>query len=222
MLGLVIGVMALVISMALMTGYRGDLQKKLLGGNAEIFVYSVGGPIADTERLVAAVRGTPGVAEAAPVLFKNALVTTERSSTGTETMLKGIQPSRGAESPMLAKIIGPRRSFDTAAGERGVAVGRYLATKLGVREGQSISITVPTEDSGSFMPRTASFVVTNVFDTGFYEFDARWLFIDLHEAEALLNAPGAANLLEVKLVPGADLEDSLLVGLGVRRGNRSH
>src|SRR5438067_13449931 len=56
--GLVIGVMALVISMALMTGYRGDLQRKLLGGNAEVFVYSVGGPIADTDRLVASVRGT--------------------------------------------------------------------------------------------------------------------------------------------------------------------
>ena len=105
-LGLVIGVMALVISMALMTGYRGDLQKKLLGGNAEIFVYSVGGPIADTNRLVSLVAGAPGVAEAAPVLFKNALVTTERISTGTEVMLKGIEPGRGKGSPMIARIVG--------------------------------------------------------------------------------------------------------------------
>ncbi|HXA17503.1 MAG TPA: ABC transporter permease [Thermoanaerobaculia bacterium] len=205
-LGLVIGVMALVISMALMTGYRGDLQRKLLGGNAEIFVYSVGGPIADTDRLVSLVRGAPGVAEAAPVLFKNALVTTERISTGTEVMLKGIEPKRGKDSPMIAKIVGSGSGFDSAEGERGVAIGRYLAKKLGVTKGQSISITVPVEDSGSFLPRSASFVVTNVFDTGFYEFDARWLFIDLREAEALLNAPGAANLLEVKLVPGADLD----------------
>lgn len=206
-LGLVIGVMALVISMALMTGYRGDLQRKLLGGNAEIFVYSVGGPITDTNRLVSLVRETPDVAEAAPVLFKNALITTERSATGTETMLKGIEATRANDSPMIAKIVGPQRTFNTAEGERGVAIGRYLATTLGVTKGQSISITVPAEDSGSFMPRTGSFVVTNVFDTGFYEFDARWLFIDLREAENLLNAPGSANLLEVKLVPGADLDD---------------
>ena len=78
--GLVIGVMALVISMALMTGYRGDLQKKLLAGNAEVFVYSVGGPISDTGRLLQLIRTTPGVAEAAPVLFQHALVTTERKS----------------------------------------------------------------------------------------------------------------------------------------------
>src|SRR3954462_3121274 len=65
-LGLVIGVMALVISMALMTGYRGDLQRKLLGGNAEIFVYSVGGPIEDTERLAAGDPRAPGGAPRGP------------------------------------------------------------------------------------------------------------------------------------------------------------
>src|SRR5438132_608800 len=91
-LGLVIGVMALVISMALMTGYRRDLQRKLLGGNAEVFVYSVGEPIKDTTRLLQLVRSTPGAAEASPVLFLHALVTTERNSTGTEVMLKGIEP----------------------------------------------------------------------------------------------------------------------------------
>ena len=52
-LGLVIGVMALVISMALMTGYRRDLQRKLLGGNAEVFVYSIGGPIMRPRRAAA-------------------------------------------------------------------------------------------------------------------------------------------------------------------------
>jgi lipoprotein-releasing system permease protein len=204
-LGLVIGVMALVISMALMTGYRGDLQQKLLGGNAEIFVYSMSGPIADSTGVIRTVRATPGVAEAAPVRFQHALVTTERNTTGTEVMLKGIEASRARTSPMLAKIVGPRAAFDTPDGERGVAVGKYLADRLGVHPGSSVSITVPTENGGSFMPRSASFVVTNVFDTGFYEYDARWLFIDLAEAERLLETPNSANLLEVKLAPGADL-----------------
>ena len=97
-LGLVIGVMALVISMALMTGYRQDLQTKLLAGNAEVFVYSIGGPIAGTGDVLTTIRSAPGVAEAAPVLFQHALVTTERNSTGTEVMLKGVEPSRARTS----------------------------------------------------------------------------------------------------------------------------
>ena len=107
---------------------------------------------------------------------------------------------------MLAKVVGDRGKFDTDEGESGVAVGKYLATRLGVKPGTSISITVPTENSGSFMPRSASFVVTNVFDTGFYEYDARWLFIDLRDAERLFDMPGSANLVEVKLKPGAPLD----------------
>src|SRR5689334_7332905 len=93
-LGLVIGVMALVISMALMTGYRGDLQRKLLGGNAEVFVYSVGGPMRDPDVLVNIILTTPGVADASPVVFEQAVVTTESNKTGSEVMLKGIDPAR--------------------------------------------------------------------------------------------------------------------------------
>ncbi len=205
-LGLVIGVMALVISMALMTGYQRDLQRKLLGGNAEIFVYSLSAPIADPAPLLTTLRRVPGVANASPVLFQHAVVTTETNTTGSEVMMKGIEASRGATSQMLAKIIGSRATFETREGERGVSVGKYLATKLGVKAGDAISVTVAAGTGNSFLPRTATFVVMNVFDTGFYEFDARWLFVDLAEAQSLLGSGSSANLVEVKLQPDSDLE----------------
>ena len=217
--GLIIGVMALVISMALMTGYRQDLQKKLLAGNAEVFVYSIGGPMTDTNQIVGTVRSTPGVAEAAPVLFQHALVTTERSATGTEVMVKGVEPARRSTSPMLAKIVSSRGTFETADGEAGVSVGKYLATRLGVAVGSSISVTVPSDHGGSFLPRSSSFVVTNVYDTGFYEFDARWLFVDLRDLERLLDAPSSANLIEVKLTAGASL-DAVTRDIDRRTGHR--
>lgn len=204
--GLVIGVMALVISMALMTGYRRDLQSKLLGGNAEVFVYAVGAEIAQPRQVIALLRGTPGVAEASPVLYQHAVVTTEKNTTGSEVMIKGIEPTRGEHSPMLAKVIGARKTFETKDGERGVAVGKYLATKLGVRPGDAISVTVAASRGDSFLPRTSTFLVTNVFATGFYEFDARWLFIDLRDAQELLATGPAANLIEVKLHPGANID----------------
>src|SRR5256886_6189464 len=85
--GLVIGVMALVISMALMTGYRSDLQRKLLAGNAEVFVYSVGGPVSDTRRLLRIIPTKPGLAEAPPVPFQPPPPTPERNTTGSQLML---------------------------------------------------------------------------------------------------------------------------------------
>jgi lipoprotein-releasing system permease protein len=205
-LGLVIGVMALVISMALMTGYRRDLQRKLLGGNAEIFVYQIAGPIDEPERLLRLIRGTPGVASASPVVFQHGVVTTERNPTGTEVMIKGIEPSRAKTTPMLARVIGPAARFETADGERGVTLGETIAARLGVEKGSPLSVTVPSDQSGTFMPRTATFVVTNVFKTGFHEYDARWMFVDLTDAQALAGQPGVANLMEVMLEPGAPLE----------------
>jgi lipoprotein-releasing system permease protein len=205
-LGLVIGVMALVISMALMTGYRRDLQQKLLGGNAEVFVYSIGTPIVEPEGLASSLKTAPGIANASPVLFQHAVVTTETNTTGSEVMLKGIEPTRGRTSPMLAKIIGPRETFRTPTGERGVAVGRYLATKLGVKAGDALSVTVAAQGAEGFMPRSSTFLVTNVFATGFHEFDARWLFIDLGEARELTGAGETANLIEVKLQPGVNID----------------
>jgi lipoprotein-releasing system permease protein len=204
--GLVIGVMALVISMALMTGYRRDLQTKLLGGNAEIFIYSLGAQIDDPPRLIRSVSGVQGVADASPVLYRHGVVTTETNTTGTEVMLKGIEPTRGKTSAMLAKVIGPRAAFATPEGDRGISVGRYLATRLGVKAGDAMSVTVAASSEDGFLPRSATFVVTNVFATGFYEFDARWLFIDLDEARELFGAGQAANLIEVKLAPGADVD----------------
>src|SRR5512140_2980242 len=76
-LGLIIGVMALVISMALMTGYRRDLQKKLLGGNAEIFVYGSETGIRNLPLTLSQIRSATGVLEASPVLFQHALVSSE-------------------------------------------------------------------------------------------------------------------------------------------------
>lgn len=206
LVGLVIGVMALVISMALMSGYRRDLQEKLLGGNAEVFVYAVGAEISDPQRVIELLRGTPGVATASPVLYQHAIVTTERNTTGSEVMMKGIEPERAAQSAMLAKIVGAKQSFETADGERGVAVGKYLAARLGVKPGDAISVTVAASRGDGVLPRTASFLVTNVFSTGFYEFDARWLYLDLRDARALLESGPGANLIEVKLVPGAGVD----------------
>lgn len=218
-LGLVIGVMALVISMALMTGYRLDLEKKLLGGNAELFLYSVDGNIKGTAEVVRSVHDLPGVEGVSPVVFQHALVASERHGSGEPVMLKGVEASRAGRSPMLGKIVGARRSFRSPDGTAGIAVGTYLAEKLQLHEGDAVTVTVPTEHSGNFLPRSETFIVTSVYATGFYEFDARWMFLDLGQAETLFQTNGEANLIEFQLEPGADLT-RVAAAVAARTGRR--
>ena len=216
--GLIIGVMALVISMGLMTGYRADLQQKLLGGNAEMFVYSIDGSVIDTEETLEKIAAMEGIAEASPVIFESALVSSELHGTGEQVMLKGVEPDRGRSSLLFRKIIGARASLQAEDGFPGVAIGKYLAAKLGVTPGDAVTVTVPSRDAESFLPNSGTFLVTNVFDTGFYEFDAKWLFIELNEAKLLLSTT-EANLIEIKLEEGVDL-DTAVSSVAAVTGNR--
>ncbi len=212
--GLVIGVMALVISMALMTGYRLDLERKLLGGNAEIFLYSFGGQIDDLDKMLVTIRSLEGVSEASPVIFQHGLIASEEMPTGEQVMLKGIEPSRAARSEMLAKVIGSGmlRAQDRTPS---VALGRYLAKRLRVAKGSVVTVTVPTRNGRGFLPRSATFVVSNVFETGFHEFDSSWMFLDLAEAQRLFEMRGGANLIEINLHHGASL-DAVAAAIGKR------
>jgi lipoprotein-releasing system permease protein len=207
-LGLVIGVMALVISMALMTGYRRDLQEKLLGGNAEIFIYAIDGQIHDLPDTLLKLKKLPEVAEAAPVIFQYSLISSEAVTTGEQVMLKGVETQRAVTAPMLAKVFGQSKLV-SADGSPGIALGEYLARRLHVKAGEAVTITVPSEHEGSFLPRTSVYTVTNVFRTGFYEFDARWVFVSLPEARRLVDVAQSANLIELKLRPGSDLSKTV-------------
>lgn len=217
LLGLIIGVMALVISMALMTGYREDLERKILGGNAELLLYASAGKIENPEQLARSIEKHPLVEQVTPAIYEGALISSERHVTGEQVMLKGITipPPR---APMLTQIVGPTGTLTTESGTAGIAVGAHLAAKLGVSEGDALTITVPSENSGSFLPRARRFVITNVFSTGFFEFDSRWSFIELDAARDLLQKQGLASVLEIKIHDDVSIDEAIppikaLIGL---------
>lgn len=207
-LGLVIGVMALVISMALMTGYREDLERKILGGNSELILYPVTGVIDAPLEAARRVEEIPVVVDATPSIFQQALVTSDRHTRGEQVMLKGIEIPP-PKAPMIERIVGDPESFATSDGPPGIAIGQYLSDKLDIKVGEPVTVTVPSEDTGSFLPRTRRFVVRNVFQTGFFEFDANWAFIDLETAQQFLSMDDTASVLEVDVRNDVPLEDAI-------------
>ena len=206
LLGLVIGVLSLVVSMALMTGYRLDLEKKLRAGNSEIFLYSFRGPIEDLESTLATILQSEGVAAASPVIFHQALVASEGTPGGEQVMMKGINPARAARSPMMQRVVGSGFRPSGSDDAPGIAVGHHLAKRMRLQPGDALTVTVATKSGEGVMPRSRGFIVTNVYKTGFHEFDSSWVFLDLDAARELFDMQGSANLVEIDMTAGAELD----------------
>lgn len=119
-------------------------------------------------------------------------------------MIKGVDPARAAHSRMLARIIGP--GFAQQDATPGLALGNHLAKRLRVNPGDALTITVATRRGEGIMPRSRAFVVSNVYETGFHEFDSAWCFLGIDDARELFEMQRSANLIEIDLSEGANLD----------------
>jgi lipoprotein-releasing system permease protein len=188
-LGVTVGVMALVIALALMTGLQQELRDRILGASPHIFVWKRSGIVdyrAESERL----RQVPHVVGAAPAILGRALV----SAAGDEAFinLKGIDPDL---EPGVTAITGAMRSGSldalraadpTAPGA--ILLGTDLAAQLGVSVGDSVSVLTPqgTLSPMGMIPRARSLRVAGTFNLGLYEIDSQTGFVSLDVAKRLL------------------------------------
>src|SRR6266550_7379217 len=144
MIGVTVGVMALVIALALMTGLQGELRDKILSSQAHIYVWKSGG-IVDYQPEVDKLRTVPGVVGAAPTIFGKALVTAGESQQFIS--VKAIDP---ALEPSVTAIKDAMRqgSLDALAHESddeppAILIGEDLASLLGVKLGDLVTIITP-------------------------------------------------------------------------------
>lgn len=189
-LGVIVGVMALVIALALMTGLQQEVRDRILGSTPHMFVSRVGG-FKDYRAEVDKLRTVPGVVGAAPGVIGKALITSE---TGEAFItLKGVDPTLESSVTDVGRAI-ISGSLDTLAGhgEEDVAailLGKDLAGSLGVKVGDSVRLLTPkgTLSPMGIVPRTRRLVVGGIFALGLYEFDAQWGYVALDVAERMLD-----------------------------------
>jgi lipoprotein-releasing system permease protein len=193
-LGVTVGVMALVIALALMTGLQQELTDRIVGANPHVFVWKPGGmtdPRPETERL----RRVPHVVGAAPVILGKALV----SAAGDEAFinLKGIdpelEPSVTAIGPaMRSGSLESLTKIDPEA-PPGILLGTDAASQLGVAVGDSVSVLTPqgTLSPMGMIPRPRRLRVTGTFNVGVYEIDSQTGLVSLDTAKRLLDRDGA-------------------------------
>ena len=187
-IGVAVGVLALVVALALMTGLQGELRNRILGSTAHIYVWKAGG-ITDYQAEVRRLSQIPGVAGAGPAIMGKALV-----SSGSESgfiTLKGIDPVLEGHVTDIERTMqrGKLLALEGAEDERpGILLGRDLVKQLGVKVGDLVELTTPTATltPGGIITRGRTVRVAGIFALGLFEFDSAYGFVSLDLAKRLL------------------------------------
>jgi lipoprotein-releasing system permease protein len=192
LLSIALGVMAMVVAMALMTGYREDLERKLIAGNAAVLAYPLGPPgKATREDLASRLMAIPGVTAVGKVAYGQGTLLSEGRPEGEAVTLRGVAPGRDA-------LAGPApRLAETAAGVPGVVLGAELAHHLRVRRGDLLRLVALGFGRGQPTFRYQSLRVTGTFRTGFAEFDRNWVVLARPLVERLTGGSGGSTLFEI-------------------------
>ena len=200
-LGVMVGVMALLIALALMTGLQGELRDRIVGSAAHVYVFKIGG-ITDAEAEVRKVLSVPRVVGAAPVIQGKALLT---SDGGGEAFvdLKGIVPTEEKTVTQIANAMrsGSLDALNTAEGETpAMLLGSALAESLNVKVGDTVRAMTPEGTLTPFGPmmRPRLFKVAGVFSLGLFEYDSAYGFVSLGVAQRMLGRH-APDFIEAKL-----------------------
>ena len=208
-LGVTVGVAALIISMALMTGLQGELQSKILGSSAHVFVFKPGTGIGVDEYRaeVAKIRAVPGVTGAAPAVMGKAMVTGMGFGF---VAVKGIDPELEPSVTDIPGAVTDGKLSDLVPASEdelpGIILGKDLAGQAGAMVGDTVTLTTP---QGSLtpmgvMPRQRRFKVVGTFRLGLYDVDSTTGLVALEPGMRLAGAD-TIDHIEVKI---ADIYDA--------------
>ena len=192
LLSIALGVMAMVIAMALMTGYREDLERKLIAGNAAVLAYPLGPPgKAAREDLAQRLGKIAGVTAVGKVAYGQGTLLSAGRPEGEAVTLRGVAPGRDAlagKEPLLAA---------GADGVPGVVLGTELAHHLEVKRGDLVRLVALGYGAGRPTFRYQSLRVAGTFKTGFAEFDRNWMVLERPLVERLTGGRGGSTLFEI-------------------------
>lgn len=188
-LGVGVGVMAVLIAMALMTGLQKELRERIVGSSAHVYVFKLGDGIRDASAEAARLREVPRVIGAAPAAIGKGMLTVGTSpGQNAAVTIKGIDPALEASVTDIRGAIREGSLDAIRAGPEemdGIVLGIDLAKTLEVRVGDTVRLLTPDQiltPMGS-MPRTRTFKVVGIFSLGLFEFDSEYALVDLPVAE---------------------------------------
>lgn len=200
--GVALGVMALIIVLAVMTGFEEDLKEKILGTNAHIVVLSGTGAVQDYPQLIKKVEGMNGVVAATPFIYNQVMLSTGKNVSGV--VLRGIDVATDAKVTNLHKsmVEGDLKSLEAEVGKTpGVVIGKELAKNLGLFLGDTVDVISPMGNITplGMMPKLNRFRITGIFNTGMFEYDSTLAYVSLKEAQQFLGLGDVVTGIQLKV-----------------------
>ncbi len=202
-MGIALGVMALVVVIAVMSGFEKELKKKILGNTAHIMVMKYGGAIKNYESLTTTISKLSGVKEAAPFILSQAMLTRGRQVSGAG--IRGIDQNHDPLRKKLEGMLVDGHYFSTGKDNKNsspeIILGSELAKNLGVKPGSNLRLVAP---SGSptplgLIPRMQRFSVVGTYTSGMYQYDSALAYTTLAAAQKFFALPGQVSGIAVEV-----------------------
>lgn len=199
-LGITIGVMALVIAIALITGFQGDVQDKILGSTSHIMVSDFSGEgLKDYDQLISRIKTIKGVSSATPVVYDTVLLSGPYKNSGA--ILRGIVFDLEKESSPWLKELEQGYIPLTDTKREGILLGRNIAVALGVGIGDLVTVLTSSSRLSpvGLIPKRKKFMVTGILYSGLYEFDSSTALISLEAAQDLFGLDNRVSMIHVNI-----------------------
>jgi lipoprotein-releasing system permease protein len=217
MLGIALGVAALIIVLSVMNGFQKEVTDRMLSVISHVEVLAAdGGALPDWQAVSAKARQNPAVVAAAPFIASQSLLA--RGDTLRGALVRGIVPQEEARITELAARLRDTSLNALQPGAWQIVLGSELARQLGVRAGDPVTLVAPSGQvtPAGVLPRLKQFVVAGTFEAGHYEFDSALAWIHLEDAQRLyrLEGPSGVQLKLADLYGARRVAQELQASLG--------
>lgn len=205
--GVMVGVTALIVVIAVMNGFKEDLRDKILGVTSHVVISRFDGNISKYLEVIARVKEVSGVNAATPFIYTQVMISSRKAISGA--VLRGIEPKTASKVINLPKNLRAGSLEELEAEHKtegmratpGIILGNELAKNIGASRGEPVTVISPLGRLTPLgrVPRSQTFRVAGIFDSGMYEYDSTIAYVSLWAAQRFLGIGDRVTGVEVRV-----------------------
>ncbi len=198
-LGLTLGIAALITVMSVMNGFGQELRSRILGVISHVTITEAGGPLRDWEQVARRIESETRIVGSAPYITGQGMLAHGKSVTGVA--VRGILPSEEIKVAEFQNYFVSGGLDALGPGEFGIVIGSTIAWKLGLEVGSPVSLVIPQAQAtpAGLLPRFKRFTVVGIFRVDMHEYDSAFALVHLDDARLLYQLPEGVSGLRLKL-----------------------